>query len=91
MNLYNKINQKLKEHYGIEVATDSARKITEYHAEQIKLIEKEFINNPNKAKELLIAELDGGMVPIVEYLDNPLTLKGTIINTIKRRIKYYNK
>lgn len=72
---FNKINQKLKKHYGIEVATDSARKITEYHAEQIKLIEKEFINNPNKAKELLIAELDGGMVPIVEYLDNPLTLK----------------
>ena len=24
----NKINQKLKEHYAIEVATDSARKIT---------------------------------------------------------------
>lgn len=72
---FNKINQKLKEHYGIEVPTDSARKITEHHGEKIKLLEKEFIKHPNKAKELLIAELDGGMVPIVEYLNSPEIIK----------------
>ena len=75
---FNKINQKLKEHYGIEVPTDSARKITEHHGEKIKLIEKEFINNSKEIKELLIAELDGGMVPIVEYLNSPKTIEESL-------------
>lgn len=55
--------EKMREHYGLEVPSCSIRKITETHAKKIA----EF--NPLKSEEakVLIAEIDGGMVPIVEF------------------------
>lgn len=55
--------KKMKEHYGIEVPACMIRKITENYARKIA----EW--NPmqkGKGAKLLIAEMDGGMVPIVE-------------------------
>lgn len=64
------INQKLKEHYGIEVPVDSSRKITELHAQAIATIEykasRKWRGNV-KPKETIIGEIDGSMVPIVEF------------------------
>lgn len=54
---------KMKEHYGLEVPRSMIRKITEKHAESISdWKSKEKI----EATDLLIAEMDGSMVPIVE-------------------------
>lgn len=55
--------EKMREHYGLEVPAGMIQKITEEHARKIadlkcpKMIE---------STKLLIAEMDGGMVPIVE-------------------------
>lgn len=52
----------MKEHYGLEIPSCSIRKITQEHAKKIAEL------NPKKseAARILIAEIDGGMVPIVE-------------------------
>ena len=54
--------EKMREHYGIEVPVSAIQKITKDHAKKIAGWE------PKKCKEVkvLIAEMDGGMVPIVE-------------------------
>jgi len=55
--------KKMKEHYGIEIPACMIRKITKSTAEEIAAWEpKGRIKNTG----LLIAEMDGGMVPIVE-------------------------
>lgn len=62
---FHRINPKLKEHYGIEVVTDSARKITLSHAKCIA--ETEELTCGSAAKATIIGETDGCMVPIVQY------------------------
>ena len=54
--------EKMREHYGIEVPVCAIQKITRDHAKKIAKWE------PKKCEEakLIIAEMDGGMVPIVE-------------------------
>ena len=57
---FGKVPEKLKEHYGIEIATSTARALTEKHANQIH----EQI--PNKlCCDVQIGEMDGSMIPIV--------------------------
>lgn len=64
---FNKITNKLKEHYGIEVPESSAQKITEGHALQIKKNEDIHGHIPARiGAESLICETDGTMVPIVD-------------------------
>ena len=61
-----KISFKLKEHYGIEVPTSSARNITETHA--LKIRENECLETeiPEQAGvERIVVEMDGSMIPIV--------------------------
>lgn len=56
--------QKLKEHYGLDMAPSTLREVTEKHAKALaewEPYDKTFIEAP-----LLIAEMDGSMVPIVE-------------------------
>lgn len=54
---------KMKEHYGLEVPPDMIRRITERHAEIIADWKpKEEVED----SKLLLAEMDGSMVPIVE-------------------------
>lgn len=54
--------EKMKEHYGLEVSACMIRKITEAHARKITQVKPpESIES-----ELVIAEIDGSMVPIVE-------------------------
>jgi hypothetical protein len=59
------VNNELKEHYGIEIADSAARTVTEHHAAMI-------LGVPEAAKsvcppaDVIIAESDGSMIPIVE-------------------------
>lgn len=67
---FGQVPEKLKEHYGIEVATSVIARITERHA-------RAFYQHPERvvAKEetgqgrAVIAEMDGSMVPVV--ISNP--------------------
>lgn len=55
--------EKMREHYGIEIPPCTIQKITGNHAR--KIAEWEPSESKERAK-MLIAEMDGGMVPIVE-------------------------
>lgn len=57
----------MKEHYGITIPVSSAQKITENHAKIILQNEKiQTEITEQKGVEMIIAEMDGSMVPIVE-------------------------
>jgi hypothetical protein len=63
---FGKISFKLKEHYGIEVPTTSARAITESHACNIRENECLQLEIPERpGVDRIVAELDGSMIPIV--------------------------
>jgi len=55
--------EKMREHYGLEIPVCTIQKITEGHARKIA-----DLKNPKviESSKLLITEMDGGMVPIVE-------------------------
>ena len=66
-NAFGQVPNKLREHYGIEVPVSTVRKTTEHHAGQMLAQEE------NQQKELktagckiLVGEIDGCMVPVVE-------------------------
>ena len=61
---FNEAALKLKEHYGLEVPVEAVRSITERHAKSIASWEPK--RKPREAK-VLIVEMDGSMVPIVEF------------------------
>lgn len=59
---------KLVEHYGVLLNESSIRRITEEHAQRIS--EKALkVTAPATASKEIIAEMDGGMIPIVEPND----------------------
>lgn len=64
---FDRVPQKLKEHYGIEVPGAMARLITERHGEEILESAKEESILPDlSGLEQVIAEMDGSMIPVVE-------------------------
>jgi hypothetical protein len=61
---------RMKEHHGIEVNVSAVRNITEKHASRAKEL---LANEPpidQKSKQMIL-EMDGEMVPLVEYKDSP--------------------
>lgn len=59
--------KKLKEHYGIEVPTDTVRAVTEKHGESMRTnTPLETVMPERPGVDQLIAELDGSMIPEVE-------------------------
>lgn len=54
---------KMKEHYGLTIAASVIQKITKNHARQISHLTTPDLN---KNARLMVVEMDGGMVPIVE-------------------------
>jgi len=68
---FGKITEKLQEHYGITVPISSAQAITQKHAHAVKVSQKpaEKITDRDGV-ELLIAEMDGTMIPIVKTPTN---------------------
>lgn len=64
---FGQVVEKLEEHYGVTMAESTIRRITESHAKEI--FESRVIHEtqPTQAgREVIIVEMDGGMVPIVE-------------------------
>lgn len=64
---FHRVSAKLQEHYGIEVPVSAARHYTEWHAQRIFEQERErFPARVSAAVEVVIAQSDGSMLPIVE-------------------------
>lgn len=64
---FGQVNERLKEHYGIEVSTNGIREVTLKHANGFKLKQdKELGRLENKANAVVISETDGSMVPVVQ-------------------------
>lgn len=55
--------EKMKEHYRLEVPASMIRKITQEHARKIDGVK---IGDLREKANAIVAEMDGGMVPIVE-------------------------
>ena len=66
---FSQVNLKLQEHYGIHVPASNARAITEYHAKKIQA-QEDLCQAISSQSEVVIAECDGSMVPIVETFLN---------------------
>jgi hypothetical protein len=60
-----KVHAKIEEHYGITLPFHLPRTITERHAEKIKGSELLKQDMPKICAEVIIAETDGSMIPIV--------------------------
>ena len=58
----------MKEHHGVEVNTSSVRRIAEQHASRAGDIEG--LPTRKQESKQMIAEMDGEMVPLVEYTDS---------------------
>jgi hypothetical protein len=64
---FGRVNEKLREHYGITVPDNGVRVKTLHHAKQIKLRqEKELGKIESSAKACVISETDGSMIPVVK-------------------------
>lgn len=63
---FGSVNKKLKEHHGITLPLSSIRIITEHHAQCITNLGDVLGVAPKLAADIVIAESDGSMVPIVE-------------------------
>ena len=63
---FNQVPDKLQEHYGICVPIECTRRITEQHAYQ-SLTHFEQSESGGSVKASIVAEMDGSMVPIVDY------------------------
>jgi len=61
------IPKKLHEHYGIDIPTSSARKITEYHASVMDEKREEYRIPQRSGCAQQIGETDGSMIPIVSF------------------------
>jgi hypothetical protein len=59
--------QRMKEHHGVEINISSARLITEYHASRAAIIDNKLPSKTRYPATQMILEMDGEMVPVVEY------------------------
>ena len=58
--------ERMKEHHGVEINVSAARNITEKHARRAETFIAEVKENKTPCKQMIM-ELDGEMVPLVEY------------------------
>jgi hypothetical protein len=65
-----RVNNKLKEHYGITLPESGIRSITLKHAENIRTIQDSELGTvEGLPKKCIISETDGSMIPIVKTGD----------------------
>ena len=73
---FEKAVEKVKRHYGVDVASSTTRLDVESHAKIIKeLDDKGFFKGKNPEASKIIGETDGGMVPIVSQKENCKNIK----------------
>lgn len=66
---FNRVHEKIREHYGIEIPNSAPRKVTLHHAAAVSKRQEQQRDkktNTLKARECVISETDGTMVPIVK-------------------------
>lgn len=80
---FGEIAKKLKEHYHIEAPTSSSRLITQRHAEAMVENQQSSSEIPEGGLSLLIAEMDGTMLPIVEIVEK----QGETVPTDRRKLR----
>jgi len=70
---FGQISSKVKEHYGIEVPTSSARIITQKHAHQIFTKDDDPPSCSSKVtpQSIILTETDGSMIPITKQKERP--------------------
>lgn len=67
------IPQKIIEHYGVEISTSTAQRVTLKHAEKISKFKKNLMTKKQaKTAKCIIGSCDGVMVPTVETGDSSL-------------------
>jgi cell fate (sporulation/competence/biofilm development) regulator YmcA (YheA/YmcA/DUF963 family) len=66
---FQKATERMKEHHGIELNASTMRKITLTHAARSEKLATE-VAGTNKSSTQMILEMDGEMVPLVEYSDS---------------------
>jgi hypothetical protein len=59
---------RMKDHHGVDLNVSAVRNITEGHAERAKNLVSEFPQSEEPCKQMIM-ELDGEMVPLVEYAE----------------------
>jgi len=64
---------RVKEHYGIEIASSAIRRITYQHARKIQVVEPA---KPSRPAKTLITQIDGSMIPLVKPGSNGDRRKG---------------
>ena len=64
-----KVAQKIKRHYGIDISTSAAYIVTNNHAQA--MVEFGVLPEARSEAALLIAEMDGSMVPVVQMAATP--------------------
>lgn len=64
---------RVKEHYGIEIASSAIRRITYQHARKIQVVEPA---RPPRPAKTLITQMDGSMIPLVKPGQNGDRRKG---------------
>ena len=57
---------RMQEHHGVVVNVSAVRRITEHHAERAKDLGEAFAQERSPVKQMIL-EMDGEMVPLVEY------------------------
>jgi hypothetical protein len=75
---------RIKEHYGIEVPTSAVRQQTLRHARQMAVVAEEVA--PKPTVPVLITELDGSMVPVMEPGQGPDRRKGKKVSWREARL-----
>jgi hypothetical protein len=58
---------RMKEHHGVEINVSAIRHVTERHAARSAAVEQEISKQVHQPSRQMIIEMDGEMVPLVEY------------------------
>lgn len=61
---------RMKEHHGVEISVSAIRHVTELHAARVGEVEQAIYLQEEQTARQMIVEMDGEMVPLVEYEDS---------------------
>ncbi len=88
---FGRATKKVLEHYGIDVPVSTTRIKVEKHAEQMKKMNKcDVFKSSAKNAACVIAETDGGMVPLVSTEQLP-KISGTRTDRRKNKTLYWKE
>ncbi len=73
---FEEVTKKIERHYKVSMHKSTARAITLDHANNMlsntQVLEKSYSEKPNTTDKVLITQIDGGMIPIVDIDDDAM-------------------